>query len=260
MKTLSFELCAESLEAARAGARGGANRIELCSQLSCDGLTPEPMLMAADLSALGIPIHVLIRPRAGNFVYSAQELALMQQQIEQARKAGARGVAIGVLSADGRVDVERTRELVEQARPMAATFHRAFDLTPDLSEALERVIETGAVSLLTSGGAPDVLSGAESIGRLREQAGQRIDLIAGGGLRLGNLLEVVRQSGTFSLHGSLLHRNGGPRETDLALLEADVRETMRLLRSEFNKREPALEARGNGAAHGAARATRLKIQ
>ena len=245
MRTLLFELCAESLEAARAGASGGANRIELCSDLTCGGVTPVPELMAADMRALGIPIHVLIRPRAGDFVYSADEFALMRQQIELARKAGASGVAVGVLTAEGGVDVERTQELVELARPMAATFHRAFDETPDLSEALERVIETGAVSLLTSGGAADVLSGAESIARMQEQAAERIHIIAGGGLRLGKLLEVVRRSGTFSLHGSLLRRNGEMvREPDAAVLEADVREAVRLLRHEFRRREPAAHANG----------------
>lgn len=252
MRTLLFELCAESVEAARAGALGGANRIELCSDLSCGGVTPIPALMAEDMRALGIPIHVLIRPRAGDFVFSAVEFALMQQQIEQAKKAGASGVAVGVLHADGSVDVERTAELVERARPMAATFHRAFDETPDLSEALERVIETGAVSLLTSGGAPDVLSGAESIARMQEQAGDRIHIIAGGGLRLGKLLEVVRLSGTYSLHGSLSRRNGGlAQEMDMAAIAADVREAVRLLRDEFSKRGPGLHSNGNGnsAAH-----------
>ena len=248
MRTLLFELCAESLEAARAGASGGATRIELCSDLSCGGVTPGPDLMAADMRALGIPIHVLIRPRAGDFVYSAGEFAEMQRQIEQTKKAGASGVAVGVLFADGSVDVERTSELVEQARPMAATFHRAFDETPDLSEALERVIESGAVSLLTSGGAPDVLSGAESIARLQLQAGERIHIIAGGGLRLGKLVELVRLSGAYSLHGSLMRRNGGVAcEFDAAVLEADVREAVRLLRHEFRRREPAMHANGDGA-------------
>lgn len=231
-----FELCAESLEAARAAELGGANRIELCSDLGCGGVTPRFELMAASIASLSIPVYVLIRPRSGGFVFSAAEFALMQRQVAAAKKAGARGVAIGILLPDGRVDVERTRALVELARPMEATFHRAFDETPDLSEALERVIETGATGLLTSGGAREVLDGAESIAALRRQAGDRIAIIAGGGLRLATLAEVVRRSGAFSLHGSLTRKNGGSvTMPDQALLEADVREAVRLLRHEFRE-------------------------
>src|ERR1700728_434338 len=193
MRTLLFELCAESIEAARAAETGGADRVELCSDLGCGGVTPAQHLMAGEFRSFAIPVFVLIRPRGGNFNFSADEFELMSRQIEQARQAGASGVALGVLLPDGRVDVERTRALVELARPLAVTFHRAFDETPDLSEALERVIETGADNLLTSGGAADVLAGAESIARLQHQAGERIHIIAGGGLRLANLAELVRR-------------------------------------------------------------------
>jgi copper homeostasis protein len=237
MTTLFFELCAESLEAARAAESGGANRIELCSDLDRGGVTPRAELMAASLAALSIPIYVLIRPRSGSFVFSADEFALMRRQILAAKEAGARGVAVGILLPDGRVDVDRTRELVDLARPMEVTFHRAFDETPDLSEALEHVIATGAAGLLTSGGAREVLGGAERISALRRQAGDRIHIIAGGGLRLATLPEVVRRSGAFSLHGSLTRKNGHPTATpDQAALEADVREAMRMLRHEYRER------------------------
>jgi copper homeostasis protein len=243
MTTILFELCAESIEAARAGASGGAHRVELCSELALSGVTPVPELMAADLRSLAIPVHVLIRPRAGNFFFSPGEFALMQRQIEQAKHAGASGVAVGVLCANGCVDVERTRILVQLAHPMAVTFHRAFDETPDVSEALERVIETGADGLLTSGGAANVLSGADSIARLQRQAAGRIHIIAGGGLRLASLPEVVRRSGTYSLHGSLINGNGqSPKKPNVAALEADVREALRLLRYESDR----LQARAVG--------------
>jgi copper homeostasis protein len=261
MTTAFFELCAESREAARAAETGGADRIELCSELERGGLTPGLELMHASIRAVTIPAYVLIRPRSGDFVFSAEEFALMRTQIAAAKEAGASGVAVGVLLADGGVDVERTRELVELARPMAATFHRAFDETPDLSESLERVIETGAEGLLTSGGAREVLGGAESISALLRQAGGRIHIIAGGGLQLETLTEVVRRSGAFSLHGSLKRRNGhgvkigaagngasaNGAATDgiaanqsaadeTAALEADVREAVRLLRREVDER------------------------
>jgi len=233
--TTFFELCAESIEAACAAESGGADRIELCTELARGGITPPAGLMAASVAALSIPVYVLIRPRSGDFVFSAEELAQMQGQIAEAKKAGACGVAVGVLLRDGRVDVERTRELVELARPMAATFHRAFDETPDLSESLERVIETGAEGLLTSGGAREVLGGAERIAALLRQAGDRIHIIAGGGLRLATLTEVVRRSGSFSLHGSLTRANGSAAQSHRAVLEADVREAVRLLRDVFQE-------------------------
>jgi copper homeostasis protein len=119
---------------------------------------------------------------------------------------------------------------------MGTTFHRAFDETPDLSDALEQVIETGASSLLTSGGAPEVLLGADRIANLMQQADGRIQIIAGGGLRLASLAEVVRRSGTFSLHGSLTNSNGSNGTgVDRARLEADIREAVRLLRSEYDQ-------------------------
>jgi copper homeostasis protein CutC len=152
MKTFLFEVCAESAEAARAAESGGADRIELCSQLPIGGVTPEIELTTATIRAVSIPVHVLIRPRGGDFAYTAEEFALVKKQMEQAKQAGAAGVAVGVLLPDGRVDVERTRELVSLGRPMSVTFHRAFDTAFDLSEALEAVIETGADCLLTSGG------------------------------------------------------------------------------------------------------------
>jgi copper homeostasis protein len=242
MTTAFFELCAESKEAACAAEMGGADRIELCSALERGGLTPSAELMAASIGALAIPVYVLIRPKEGNFVFSAEEFALMQRQIGAAKEVGASGVAVGVLREDGRVDVEHTRALVELAAPMAATFHRAFDETPDLGESLERVIATGADGLLTSGGAKEVLDGAESIAALLRRAAGRIHLIAGGGLQLETLAEVVRRSGAFSLHGSLKRRNGHAAADETALLEADVREAVRLLRRELAER--------NGEAHG----------
>jgi copper homeostasis protein len=235
MKTVLFELCAESVEAATAAQAGGADRIELCSELARGGVTPDPALTVAAIAAVSIPVYVLVRPRSGGFDFSPAEFDLMLGQIEEAQRAGAAGVATGVLLPDGRIDIERTRALVEHARPMKATFHRAFDETPDLCEALESVIATGADSLLTSGGAAEVLRGADCIGSLLRLAAGRIHIIAGGGLRLATLTQVVRRSGNFSLHGSLTRNNGGrsPRAIQ-ARLEADVREAVQLLRHEFH--------------------------
>jgi copper homeostasis protein len=236
MTSFFFELCAESVGAARAAELGGADRIELCSGLSEGGTTPQAELMNACARAVSIPVYVLIRPRAGDFVFDSHEFDLMRRQIDEAKTAGASGVALGLLFADGSVDIDRTRALVEYARPLVTTFHRAFDETPDLSAALEQVIETGAAGLLTSGGAAEVLQGAERIGQLQQQADGRIHIIAGGGLRLASLVEVVRRSGAFSLHGSLTNSNGSAgNEVDRTELEANIREAVRLLRSEYDQ-------------------------
>ncbi len=168
----------------------------------------------------------------------------MRRQIDEAKAAGASGVAVGVLHTDGKVDVERTRNLVEYALPLVTTFHRAFDETPDLTGALEQVIETGASGLLTSGGAADVLQGADCIGRLQQQADGRIDIIAGGGLRLASLVELVRRSGAFSLHGSLTNFNGSnSHRANTMQLEANVREAVRLLRSEYEQMTAQVQER-----------------
>jgi copper homeostasis protein len=196
---------------------------------------------------------VLIRPRTGNFVFSPAEFGQMKVQIEQAKSAGAAGVAVGVLLPNGCVDVERTRELVALAKPMKITFHRAFDETSDVAEALEDVIRTGVDCLLTSGGEPDVLAGAESIARLCKLARGRLDVMAGGGLQLTSLVEVLRRTGVSHLHGSLsrrpvLHSEGGPKQNGHSLhavpvvVEADVHEAVRLLHREFAAREFGTQA------------------
>jgi copper homeostasis protein len=186
--------------------------------------------MISTIAAVSLPVHVLIRPRAGNFVYSQSELEKMAGQIETAKETGAAGVAIGVLRADGRVDVKQARILIELARPMHVTFHRAFDATRDLHEALEDVIAAGADNLLTSGGAPDVLAGAAIIGALARQAGTRIRITAGGGLRLNSLVEVVRCSGVYALHGSLTRESASNGHIEHTALASNVRAALRLLR------------------------------
>ena len=236
MKAPFFEVCVETLAAAKAAEAGGANRIELCADLSIGGIYPGHRLMTDTIEALSIPVHVMIRPHGRNFTCSVDEFGQMRRQVERAKESGASGIVFGILHPDGRVDVERNRVLVELAYPMKATFHRAFDATPELNEALESVIQTGADCLLTSGGEPDVLSGADAIGRLRKQARGRLDVMAGGGLRMTNLLEVVRRSGVSYLHGSLTRwrENGGDSKGRASerggTLEANVCDALRLFR------------------------------
>jgi len=227
-----LEVCATSVSTARAAERGGADRIELCANLAVGGITPDPALLASVLRAVSIPVHVLIRPRAGDFVYTAAEFDCMCRQIEAARSAGAAGVAMGILLPDGQIDVPRTRALAQLARPLHVTFHRAFDETPHPFDGLEDVIRSGADTLLTSGGAPDIVRGSAAIARLREQAGPRLQIMAGGGLNLGNLAGFARTTGVFCLHGSFRRDSGLPRRgADRA--EQRVREAAQLLRTAF---------------------------
>ena len=245
MNSLVFELCIETLEAGRAAEAGGANQVELCAGLFCGGITPPPELAAAVVRTLSIPVSVLIRPRHGNFAFSREEYGLMRRQLGEARDSGAAAVALGVLLPDRRIDVARTRALVELARPMRVTFHRAFDEAPDLFAALDDVIAAGADCLLTSGGQPDVVAGAATIARLCERAPKRFRIMAGGGLRLGNLAEVVQRSGVTMLHGSLTRANGSgphrigdghPADKEMRVLADDVREAIRLFHESFQAR------------------------
>jgi len=242
MSTVLFELCGETLLSAQAAERGGAGRVELCARLDISGVTPSQTLTAAVVQALSIPVHVLIRPRGGDFDYTAGEFAQMRRQIQWVKESGAAGVVLGILLADGRVDIGRSRELVELARPLKVTFNRAFDEAPDLGNALEAVIATGADCLLTSGGATNVHTGAAQIAQLLRRAGDRIGIMAGGGLKLASLAELLERTGVHCVHGSLTRRSpecGQPTTNDHSSaskadsLEADVRAAVTLLQRHF---------------------------
>ena len=219
-----FELCAESLTSARIAQAAGADRIELCAQLAVSGITPDLATTQAAVRELTIPIHVLIRPRAGNFVYTATEFALIQQQIQEAKAAGAAGVVIGILHPDGRVDIERTRALATLAAPLHITFHRAFDETPSLPQALEDVIATGAHTLLTSGGQPTAIAGATQIAALHHQAAGGIAIMAGSGLTPANIAHFAQTTGVPWLHGSLLRKPRAATTADAPCLASETRD------------------------------------
>jgi copper homeostasis protein len=206
MRKIIFELCAETIEACLVASEGGARRIELCSGLSEGGLTPSHGLIRAAVERSSLPIHVLVRPRGGDFVYSAVEVDVMREDILHINQLGAAGVVLGMLHPDGTIDIEGTRELVELARPMKVTFHRAFDATHSLLQALEDVIASGADRVLTSGGQRDVVAGSTSLAKLIIQAGNRIEVAVGGGLRLQNAASLAHLTGAVHFHGSLRRR------------------------------------------------------
>jgi copper homeostasis protein len=198
-----FELCAETAEACVAARRGGADRIEICTDIRAAGLTPGRPLIEDAIRLSGLPVHVLLRPRADNFLYSQEVFDQVAASLEVARNLGASGICIGFLNPNRTVALVPTRRLVEMAYPMAVTFHRAFDCTRDLEEALETIIETGCTRVLTSGGAPSVLDGAPMLARLVTLAAGRIEIAAGGGLTLENARAVACTSGAGHFHGSL---------------------------------------------------------
>ena len=198
-----LEICVDSLESALAAADGGAGRVELCTGLREGGMTPSLGLMRAVRAALRIPLMVMIRPRAGDFVYSAGELAIMRDDVSLAAKAGAEGVVLGLLTADRRVDVERTRALVELARPMRVTFHRAIDVVEDMVGGLEDVIRTGADAVLTSGGEATAKAGVARLSEMVRMAGGRIEVMVGGGVRPGNLGELAGATRATAFHSGV---------------------------------------------------------
>ena len=189
-----IEVCVDSVASAAAAERGGAQRIELCSDLLEGGITPSLGLLQAVRAGVSLPLHVIIRPRGGDFCYSEEEFDIMRRDIEIAKRAGADGVVLGILLPSGCVDATRTRQLSELARPMSTTFHRAFDMSADLQHSLEDVCQTGANRLLTSGGEPDCLQGTAAIAKLVKSARGRIHIMAGGGINAGNVAQILQRT------------------------------------------------------------------
>jgi copper homeostasis protein len=227
-KKLLLEISVESINAAAAAERGGADRIELCSDLSVGGLTPDPVLTRAMRQQIQTPIFVMIRPRAGDFVYSSPEFAQMKESVAEARDSGADGVVFGILKPNRLVDIERTRELVELAQPLPVTFHRAFDTCPELSQALENVLQSGASRILTSGGAASAPEGSAKIKMLIAAARQHITIIPGAGINSGNILQLAAATRALEFHSGLssVLPHG---QTDYIQFEKEVRAMVTVL-------------------------------
>jgi copper homeostasis protein len=199
-----FESCVDSLDGALASVAGGARRLELCARLDLGGTTPDPALVSRIVAATSVPVVTMVRRRGGDFVYTSDELAEMVEDVRKMQAAGAHGVAFGVLDADGHVAVEAMRRLIDAARPLPVTCHRAFDVTAALEPALEALIALGVERVLTSGGADTAVQGASAIAALVRRAQGRIEVIAGGGVRAANVAALVAATGVNAVHAWLI--------------------------------------------------------
>lgn len=200
---VTYEACVTSIAQARAAERAGADRLELCARLATGGLTPPQARLAAVRRAVDIPIHVMIRPRPGAFVYTAREIDTMTRAIAAARKAEVDGVVLGLLTPDRQVDSEALRALAPVTRGLSVTFHRAFDEVADPFEAMERLIALGVNRILTSGGAPTARKGEAMLANLVSASRGRIGIIAAGRVRPANVQALIAATGIGEVHAHL---------------------------------------------------------
>jgi copper homeostasis protein len=202
-REIIVEVCVDSLESAIAAERGGAKRVELCSSLLEGGVTPSAGLIATTRQKISIGLHVMIRPRAGDFCYTADEFEVMRRDVLMAKQLGADGVVFGILDEDANVDIERTRAMVDLARPLNTTYHRAFDMSADLLSSLELVVETGIDRILTSGAATSAIEGTATLRNLVEAASARVIIMACGGIDQQNVRSVLEKTLVREIHVGL---------------------------------------------------------
>lgn len=196
------EACVETFEEAKLAEERGANRIELCSDLANDGLTPSFELMEKTISELNIPVMTMARPRAGNFVYSTKEVKQMKKDIDLAKQAGSNGIVLGLLTPENQIDVENTRILAEYAKPLPVTFHKAIDELEDQVEGVRDLLQIENIKrILTSGGKPTALEGQAIIREMIKVAGDKITILVAGKVLDSNVEEIKRITGAKELHG-----------------------------------------------------------
>ena len=205
-----IEVCCGSADDAIEAEKGGAARVELNSSLFFGGLTPSLGSVIEAKNRLDIPVIVMIRPRGGGFCYTQAEMAVMLHDARLAIEYGADGLAFGILTQDGLIDRDRCRQIVELVGDKEAVFHRAFDVTPDPLEALDQLVELGIKRILTSGQAPSVPEGAGLLKELIGCAGDRIEILPGGGIRHHNIQEIIEQTGAKQVHLSAFEQRSDP--------------------------------------------------
>ncbi|MEM1326593.1 MAG: copper homeostasis protein CutC [Bacteroidota bacterium] len=197
-----LEIACETIAAAIQAQSGGADRIELCENLAQGGVTPSSAKIFLCKQQLHIPVFVLIRPRPGDFHYDSLEVACMLESIRVAKELGADGIVAGALRADGHIDMEATKRLIESAAPLPFTFHRAFDRCTDPIVALEQLIELGVDRILTSGQQASAVDGKTLIRELIYVAERRVTILVGGGIRPNNIAHLTAIQGLTEFHSS----------------------------------------------------------
>ena len=198
---MRLEVCVDSVEGMVAAASAGADRIELCSALEVGGLTPSAGQMARAV-ALPVPVHALIRSRAGDFCFTDEEVTTMVADITGARTVGLAGVVIGAADADGRLDLPALRRMREAAGPMSVTLHRVFDLVPDFAEAVDAAVALGCERILTSGGAVGAPEGAEALVAITAMARGRIGIMPGAGITSANVAALLSKVPVEEVHSA----------------------------------------------------------
>jgi len=200
-----IEVVIDSVHSALAAVLGGADRVELCDNLFEGGTTPSAGMMQVVREQIKIGMHVMIRPRGGDFLYSDLEFEIMKRDIMTAKNLGADGVVFGLLREDGTIDMERCKELIELSQPMSVTFHRAFDMAVDPFQALEDLIQLTVSRVLTSGQERTVLEGADLLKELVEKAGSRIIIMPGGGITERNIgkIQGITKAREFHISGRI---------------------------------------------------------
>lgn len=198
---MTLEICANSYQSAKNAQDAGAQRIELCSELSVGGITPSYGLIKQVVTTLHIDTFVLIRPRSGNFCYSEDEFEHIKNDIQICKDLGCHGIVSGVLNPDNTIDIERTREIMELSKPLAFTFHRAFDVVLNPKQALEQLIDLGVGRVLTSGQQPKAIEGLTTLKELKQQAQNRITILVGSGINSENT-KTFKDAGFEEIHAS----------------------------------------------------------
>jgi len=222
MNDYLVECCANSIQSAMQGELGGATRIELCTNLEVGGMTPSREDIATLMERINIPIRILIRPKAGNFIYTDPELLQIISDIHFCKNIGIEGVVIGALNMNGSVNKEQTKAMVKAAKPMNVTFHRAFDDCHNLQQDLEDVIDCGCDTLLTCGQNKNVTDGISNLEQLIKLGNKRITILAGSGVNHTNTKALYKIGiRNFHLSGSIKNQQG-KLETDVLLIKAVI--------------------------------------
>ena len=256
-KRTILELCVDEPAGLAAAASGGGDRIELVSALSVGGLTPSPGFMRQARES-GIPTMAMIRPRAGSFVFTPDEIDMMFHDIAEARSHGLTGVVLGVAKPDATLDVEVLKRLVDAAGGMQTCLHRVFDLTPDPFAAIDQAVELGFTRILTSGQQTSVPAGLDLLIDLQAYAGDRISIMPAGGITLQNVAQIIRSTGITEIHAScsrvvsppdeLLVRFGfappGPRKQVDPEAVAEMRRMLAIIAAPDPEPETGREANG----------------